>query len=221
DLPRIDYVPPRDLAPETDAELVRRFRTLAPAFDVIVVSDQAEIDVGGAVTPGLREAIAESAESKPRKTVWVDSRARAERFRSVLLKLNREEAEDACHRLNIPLDHQALRRYTSAPTLIVTSGAEGAIIIDHRGVTPVPARRVEQPVDICGAGDSFNAGASLMLTLTGDAMQAASFGNLIASITIMKSGTGTATPGEVIRAFQQLGEASCVHNDKRGSSPHR
>jgi sugar/nucleoside kinase (ribokinase family) len=53
-------------------------------------------------------------------------------------------------------------------------------------------------VDICGAGDSFSAGAALALKATGDPMAAASFGNLAASITIMKKGTGTASPSEVL-----------------------
>jgi hypothetical protein len=38
------------------------------------------------------------------------------------------------------------------------------------------------------------------LKATGDAAAAARFGNLIASITIMKQGTGTASPEEVLAA---------------------
>jgi sugar/nucleoside kinase (ribokinase family) len=55
-------------------------------------------------------------------------------------------------------------------------------------------------VDICGAGDSFSAGASLALRVTGSPEEAARFGNLVASITIMKKGTGTASPEEVLAA---------------------
>jgi sugar/nucleoside kinase (ribokinase family) len=62
---------------------------------------------------------------------------------------------------------------------------------------------VEQPVDICGAGDSFSAGAAMALAITGSATEAARFGNLVASITIMKHGTGTASPEEVLAAAQE------------------
>ena len=62
----------------------------------------------------------------------------------------------------------------------------------------VRTRPIANPVDICGAGDSFSAGASLALAVTGDPIQAAEFGNLVASITIMKKGTGTASPAEVL-----------------------
>jgi sugar/nucleoside kinase (ribokinase family) len=64
----------------------------------------------------------------------------------------------------------------------------------------VKAKRVENPVDICGAGDSFSAGAALTLKVTGDPIASVRFGNLVASITIMKKGTGTASPEEVLQA---------------------
>jgi len=57
---------------------------------------------------------------------------------------------------------------------------------------------VEKPVDICGAGDSFSAGAALALAVTGSPVEAARFGNLVASITIMKKGTGAASLAEVL-----------------------
>ena len=68
----------------------------------------------------------------------------------------------------------------------------------------VPTRSIEQPVDICGAGDSFAAGAGMALKVTsgfqlrGSAVEAARVGNLVASVTIMKKGTGTASPAEVL-----------------------
>jgi sugar/nucleoside kinase (ribokinase family) len=55
-------------------------------------------------------------------------------------------------------------------------------------------------VDICGAGDSFSAGAALTLAVTGSPLEAARLGNLVASVTIMKKGTGTASPEEVLQA---------------------
>ena len=57
-----------------------------------------------------------------------------------------------------------------------------------------------KPVDICGAGDAFSAGAATALAVTGSPVEAVEFGNLVASITIMKKGTGTASPAEVLEA---------------------
>jgi sugar/nucleoside kinase (ribokinase family) len=43
----------------------------------------------------------------------------------------------------------------------------------------------------------------LTLAVTGDPLTAARFGNMVASITIMKKGTGTASPGEVLASDEQ------------------
>jgi len=64
----------------------------------------------------------------------------------------------------------------------------------------VRTRPVAKPVDIGGAGDSFSAGAALTLRATGSPVEAARVGNLVASVTIMKKGTGTASPEEVLAA---------------------
>jgi rfaE bifunctional protein kinase chain/domain len=200
DLPRVDYVNSGDLAPAIEREVVAHFEESAALCDVVIVSDQMELDSGGVVTASLRESIAGFAASHPGKVVWVDSRARAELFRGVLVKVNEDEAAAACRRLRVPTDYQALRRHIGHETLVLTKGCEGAVVVTSNGETQVPARPVESVVDICGAGDSFIAGASLALCLTRDAVAAARFGNLVASITVAKPGTGTASPEEVLQA---------------------
>ena len=81
--------------------------------------------------------------------------------------------------------------------LYVTQGPKGVLVVNDDGETQVPTRSVENPVDICGAGDGFSAGAGVALTISQSALDAARMGNLIASITIMKKGTGTASVEEV------------------------
>lgn len=195
DLPRVDFVNTRPIPDELDRELVRRLEAAAPEFDVILVSDQAETSHGGVVTPRMREALC-----RLDNLVWVDSRMRAELFRGVIVKPNRDEADAACRRSLGRVDYAEFRRSIAAKLLIVTHGAEGALVIDETGERWSRGRRVEKPVDICGAGDSFSAGAALALRVTGDPMEAARIGNLVASITIMKKGTGTASPEEVLQA---------------------
>jgi sugar/nucleoside kinase (ribokinase family) len=77
------------------------------------------------------------------------------------------------------------------------------VIIEGGEETQVPTRPVGDPVDVCGAGDAFSAGAALALAVTGSPISAARFGNLVSSITIMKKGTGTASPAEVIAAERE------------------
>jgi rfaE bifunctional protein kinase chain/domain len=196
DVPRVDFVY-TEAVPETlDRALLSALEQAAPEFDVILVSDQAETSAGGVVTAAVREALTRISNA----LVWVDSRLRAEHFRNVIVKPNREEAEAASMRALCCVDYAELRRRMQAPALVITHGAEGALVVTEAGSTCVPTRNVARPVDICGAGDSFSAGAALTLKVTGDPIEAARFGNLIASITIMKKGTGTATPEEVVRA---------------------
>jgi rfaE bifunctional protein kinase chain/domain len=195
DLPRVDFIHTQEISAALEARVVERFLHVVDDFDVIIVSDQAETAAGGVVTARLREALAPVAE---KKIVWVDSRVRSEHFRGVILKPNQDEAEAACLRAFGRIDFPALRAHTAARLLIVTRGGEGALVIDESGQTLVPGRMVEKPVDICGAGDSFSAGAAMTLAATGSGAEAARFGNLVASITIMKKGTGTASPEEVL-----------------------
>jgi rfaE bifunctional protein kinase chain/domain len=203
DLPRIDFVNTRPLPEELDRELVRRLENAAPDYDVILVSDQAETGAGGVVTPAIRAALTGIAAALPRIVIWVDSRMRAEHFRGVILKPNQQEADAACRRAFARVDYQELRRLTESPLLVITRGGDGALVIGERVPTWVKPQRVENPVDICGAGDSFSAGAALTLKVTGDSIAAARFGNLVASITIMKAGTGTASPEEVLAALSE------------------
>ena len=198
DRPRVDFINARPPAAEWDLELVARLETAAPAYDAILVSDQAETAQGGVVTAAMRDAIRRVAAALPQTLVWVDSRVRAEHFRGVIVKPNREEAEAASMRALGRVDFAALRRHLEAPLLVVTHGGQGAELVDERGSHWAPAVTIARPVDICGAGDSFSAGAALALRVTGDAPAAAAFGNLVASITIMKKGTGTASPEEVL-----------------------
>jgi rfaE bifunctional protein kinase chain/domain len=198
DLPRVDFVNTQPLAAGPERELIARLEREASSYDVVIVSDQAETGQGGVVTPAVRDSVIRLAIANPQIVVWVDSRRRAELFRGVIVKPNQAEAEAASRRALGRIDFPALRRHIDARLLIVTHGGDGAEIVSESGVEWVRGRRVDYPVDICGAGDSFSAGASMALKVSGDPVSAVEFGNLVASITIMKKGTGTASPSEVL-----------------------
>jgi rfaE bifunctional protein kinase chain/domain len=194
DLPRIDFIHTREISADLESRVLDALDS-ASDFDIVIVSDQAETAAGGVVTPRVREALSAIAE---KKIVWVDSRVRAEHFRGVILKPSLDEAEAASIRALGAINFARLREHTRAPFLIVTEGGQGARVFDSHGETLVAGRSVEKPVDICGAGDSFSAGGAMALAVTGSGVEAARFGNLVASITIMKKGTGTASPEEVL-----------------------
>jgi rfaE bifunctional protein kinase chain/domain len=196
DLPRVDYVFTRALPEAIEREIVRRLDGVR--YDAVLVSDQAETEQGGVVTAGVRVAIERIATSQPETVVWVDSRMRPECFRGVVVKPNQQEAEAASRRMLGRVDYVEWRQRADLRALIVTHGGNGAVVVDESGERWSEARRVEKPVDICGAGDSFSAGAALALRVSRNPLQAATFGNRVASVTIMKKGTGTASPSELI-----------------------
>ncbi|HXM43714.1 MAG TPA: PfkB family carbohydrate kinase [Bryobacteraceae bacterium] len=200
DQPRMDFINITPLPPDVERRILDHFQMAVDSFDVVLIADQAETSQGGVITPAVRELLAELAPQYPERVFFADSRARIHLFRHVILKPNRQEAERACHELFGRMDYPALLRHTQAPLVFVTHGPDGVLVVDKSGEAWVRGRPVASPVDICGAGDSFSAGASLALRVTGSPEEAARFGNLVASITIMKKGTGTASPEEVLAA---------------------
>jgi len=200
DQPRVDFINQHPLPQAVERKLLAALREAFGGCDVVLVADQAETGQAAVVTPAMRDLLAELAERHPAKVVWADSRMRIHEFRKLILKPNQQEADTACLRLFGTVDYQRLRVHVQSPLLIVTRGGEGALVVNENGEVPVPTRKIEKPVDICGAGDSFSAGAALALAVTRDPLAAVRFGNLVASVTIMKKGTGTASPEEVLAA---------------------
>ncbi len=195
DRPRIDFINTSPLPAEVEQQLLDRLPEAVKMFDVILIADQAETNQGGVVTPSMRDLLAELALKHPEKIFWADSRARIAQFRNVILKPNREEAMAASKK-----GYAMWRREANAPLLMITHGGEGVLIVDGTCERWVRTKPIENPVDICGAGDSFSAGAATALHVTRSADDAARLGNLVASITVMKPGTGTASPEEVLAA---------------------
>ncbi len=201
DLPRVDFINIKPLPDALDEQLVRQFETFASLFDAILICDQAETSRGGIITAAMREAIAKVSG----KVVWVDSRKRAELFQNCYIKPNEDEAREAAQRLLGMVDYVPMLERLGLKALIVTAGERGAHVIDFAGERWLKTTAVTNPVDICGAGDSFSAAAASALAAGASIDQAVHLGNLVASITIMKKGTGTASQSEVFEAASRAG----------------
>lgn len=208
DRPRVDFINTKPLPEDVEDQLIANFHANYRSFDVIMVADQAETAQGGVISEALREVIADVAERNPQKIVMADSRYRIDRFRNAIAKPNTMEADEACRKLFGRTDYRRLRAAIGKHPLVVTQGSKGVSLVTDDGEKLVPSVPVEDPVDTCGAGDSFSAGLALALRATGDIELAARFGNLVSSITIMKKGTGTATPPEILEKAESLPQSA-------------
>lgn len=211
DLPRLDFVNTGPPGRAAELAMLEALETAAPDADVVVVADQSEIAAGAAVTGAVREALISAAAHFPEKIFIADSRAQVERFRGLIVKPNEDEAVEAAsrvtgrQRLSVEEAGAILRRQLGGKLpLYVTRGPEGALLFEGDEPRLVPARRDDNPVDICGAGDAFEAGLALALAATRrldgapDYFAAAELGHLVAAVTITKRGTGSASPAELL-----------------------
>ncbi len=198
DQPRIDFVNQSKLPSSAVRLVLDRLQGVFDLFDIVMVCDQAESGCGGVVNEAVRTLIQELAPVYPDKVVMVDSRTHIADFRSVIAKPNHIEAGRASQGILGRVDYGALREHMRSPLLLVTHGGEGVLLVSPQGERWVRTVPVENPVDICGAGDSFAAGFMVAYAATRNAVRAAEFGNRVASITIMKPGTGTASPEELL-----------------------
>jgi bifunctional ADP-heptose synthase (sugar kinase/adenylyltransferase) len=199
----VDFISTTPLDREAERQILDRLQTTFDSYDAILISDQAETSRGGVVTEAIRDLVADLAPAYPEKVIVADSRVRAAHFRNVILKPNQQEGEAASREIFGRVDWAALRRHTQSPLLLVTHGGDGVLLIDESGEQWVRTRKVKQPVDICGAGDSFAAGLAAALAAKASAVEAVQFGNHVANITIMKRGTGTASPEELLEAYDE------------------
>jgi sugar/nucleoside kinase (ribokinase family) len=106
-----------------------------------------------------------------------------------------------------------LARITDRP-VYCTLGENGILYVDSNQARYVAAYAVNGPVDVVGAGDSTTAGIVCALCAEAEPVDAAAFGNLIASITVQQLGTtGTAKPEQVIERWRKVLDARPTNGD--------
>ncbi|MDE0299909.1 MAG: PfkB family carbohydrate kinase [Candidatus Poribacteria bacterium] len=189
------------MSPELEAQLIQALDVLLPELDAVIILDQVEEAVGGVLSSAIRDAAIERAQRFPGVVFWVDSRERVHEFRRMTLKSNEYEVlgmkqppPGTIIDLNkVEVEARKLRRRNGAP-VVVTCGDKGVLISDPDWKW-VPAVRVDGEIDATGAGDSFNAGATLALAAGASFAEATVVAHLVASITIQQlATTGVARP---------------------------
>lgn len=213
ELNRLDIRNRSPMPAELEQAIIQRLDTVFAECDGLIVLDQVNEEGVGVVTPGVREHLATLREASPDKLMFIDSRAHIDRFRRGVLKPNLSECLAAMGRPVPPEAENTSEAAMAAgrdaaielsrrhgETLFCTMGELGMLVVTpDDGASQVPGFPVSGPIDFVGAGDSATSGIVSSLIAGASLTEAATVGNLVASITVQQIGTtGTATPQQVL-----------------------
>jgi rfaE bifunctional protein kinase chain/domain len=221
ELNRLDIKNRRPVTDRLVKELGKSLIDMVHQCDAVIVADQVSEPNCGVVTDELREQLARLGERYPNKAFLADSRERIGQFRNVITKPNRSEClrtavlarTDQMALAAVESAARGLARITDRP-VYCTLGENGILYVDSNQARYVAAYAVNGPVDVVGAGDSTTAGIVCALCAEAEPVDAAAFGNLIASITVQQLGTtGTAKPEQVIERWRKVLDARPTNGD--------
>jgi bifunctional ADP-heptose synthase (sugar kinase/adenylyltransferase) len=200
---RIDVRTRQALSDDETKLLCERIAKVFHSSDGLIVLDQIVAAEQGVVNVIVRSQLCDLAEQHPEKLIFIDSRANLQRFQRGTLKGNLSEIAGRV----APDEHPVAAASSAAASLARKTGRPTFCTLGNRGTlvarpgqepTLVPGVRVEGPIDIVGAGDAATSGIVASLLAGADELEAATIGNLVASITVQQIGTtGTATPEQV------------------------
>lgn len=201
---RLDYEHPCRLEEEHEQKILTSLSKLVPEVNALILSDYSL----GAISPGIREA-ALSLATEHKKIIVVDSRDHPDSYAGATsITPNITEIEAALS-IQIGEDPAALEevgtrllKEWSLEALLVTQGKSGMSLFLDDGVTHIPIYGSDEIADVTGAGDTVTATFSLTLAAGGSFQQAAQLANYAAGLVVMKKGTATVSPSELLDAVQ-------------------
>lgn len=203
---RIDKVDEREISRGVEAKLIGRITTLAPKMDALLISDYGL----GVMTEAVRRSLLSAFSGK---IITVDSRYHLDDYAGVtLITPNVAEAAPAAGiaiRDDESLNRagEILRKKLNCGVLI-TRGPHGMSVFEPEGgAAHLPVFGIDQPVDPTGAGDTVAAAATLSLAAGADFPLAGALATVAAGQVVIKRGTATTTPEEILQALKMAGSS--------------
>jgi rfaE bifunctional protein kinase chain/domain len=192
-----------DLPRALTARLAIRLARALKGADGLLVADYGY----GAATPAMVRGASKLLSGK---IVTVDSRSRVAQYKHVAgCTPNQEELEHAASlsptsdARRVAAAGAALLKMTGNATVLVTRGAKGMILV-RKGAPPLPIPPFGsgEVADVTGAGDTVIAAYTLALLAGGSPEDAAVLANTAAGIVVMKYGTATVSPKELVASIR-------------------
>jgi rfaE bifunctional protein kinase chain/domain len=201
---RLDREPQGELQTITEDALVTRLTEVAQRADAIVVSDYGY----GTVTPRVFERIRAVAR-RTGAVVSVDSRYDLPRFTGATAATpNEAELEQLA---GVAVDDErgvekagrVLLERLDARLLLVTRGSRGLALLERDGAASfIPIHGTDEIADVTGAGDTVISTFTVALASGAAPIDAAVLANVAGGIVVMKRGTGTVSPAELVQALE-------------------
>ena len=211
---RVDREPESEPNSHLKRELVLAAREYVRASDVLLISDYGY----GAATPAILNAIREKGGLKGVPVV-LDSRHRMLQYSGVAAATpNEPEVEEALG-LCIGQDWSRFRlageeimARMKLQSLVITRGRDGMVAFNgrHKPVD-IPSFGSDQVADVTGAGDTVIATFTAALAAGASTEEAAHLANYAGGIVVMKRGTATVSPQELMNALDQGPPAARSH----------
>jgi len=201
---RLDFENATPAPPELEEIVLANLAEAMPTLDALLIANQINNSL---ISARVRKGILRLAARHPKAVAIADSRNEIGKFKGVILKPNEIEAARVFHPGIAPADitdavirdcGTRLSARCGKPVFL-TVGERGAFVFDGKRCDHVPGIKVEPPIDIVGAGDTFMAALGAALASGATNTEAAELACLAAAVTVKKIGiTGAASPQELL-----------------------
>ena len=200
---RIDREVREPLPESAEARMADYLDAIGDEVDAFVVSDYG-YDL---LTRGLLDRLKTLA---TRRTVVVDSRYRLRLFSGVTAITPNESEAEAASQTSIGTGQNAidvgqrLRDELDLRAVLITRGNRGMVLVDDSGnSSDIPICGSDEITDVTGAGDTVAAVFTASLAAGASFYEAARLSNYAGAVVVMKRGSATASPEEIIRLIEE------------------
>lgn len=206
---RLDEESTEAILPETEQSILNHVQVKLADCDVVVLSDYAK----GVLTNTLVQGIIRMCRAASKPVVVDPKGVHYDRYAGAsVVTPNRSEAAKALG-LDGPGSHSTeslgIRLLDALPVdaILITEGEAGMTLFE-RGKPPVHVSSIARHVyDVSGAGDTVIAAMSLVLSVGGDLLSAATLGNTAAGAGVEQMGTTAVTAAMLRDALEKRAAA--------------
>ncbi len=200
---RIDREVKESLTERVEDRIMLHLDRIANQVDALIVSDYG-YDL---ITPGLLEKLKAIAANK---NVVVDSRYRLHLFSGFTAITPNESEAEAISQFSITNGQDAIRvgkglvEELDLKAVLITRGNKGMVLVERSGgALEIPICGSDDITDVTGAGDTVTAAFTSSLAAGASFYEAARLSNYAGAVVVMKSGTATASPRELINVIEE------------------